>query len=342
LKLNNPKLNHLSLLMPVYGAAPFLTTAIESVYKSRDVTIEFILILDRCINSEFWDVIESSPPNINMKVITSASPGIVPALNLGIASAKYELVARLDSDDLVSPDRFFKQVEYLDRFKEVVCVGTQLVFIDEAGVEFGYTKYPTEHKDILNRMRYQNSLGHPSVMFRKSFVQSVGGYREFLNGSEDYDLWLRLSEIGRIANLSQKLTRYRRSKFQATNLIKSTQPLTDSACRISAAMRKLMISETPPKSNQSLVDYNLDNIGQIQLIDPKTANELKAADHLNQAYREWSEASSTSRALVRVASCLFMTGWLSLGLLFSFAIGRFQFYSIDKQKSKRVRVCQLT
>jgi hypothetical protein len=102
-------------------------------------------------------------------------------------------------------------------------------------------------------------------------------------------------------------------------------------------MRKLMISETPPKSNQSLVDYNLHNIGQIQLIDPKTANELKAADYLNQAYHEWSKASSTSSALVRVASCLFMTGWLSLGLLFSFVIGRFQFYSIDKQKSKRVR-----
>jgi glycosyltransferase involved in cell wall biosynthesis len=107
--------NQLSLIMPVHGSAPFLTTALESVYKSQDVEIEFILILDRCTNSYLQEVVRASPPNIEVKVFKSDSPGIVPALNLGIKMAKHEVIARLDSDDLVTPERFRKQVEFLKR-----------------------------------------------------------------------------------------------------------------------------------------------------------------------------------------------------------------------------------
>ena len=264
--MEKKRVNQLSLIMPIHGSAPFLTTAIESVYKSHNVEIEFLLVLDRCTNLDFQEKVRDTPPNIEVKVINSAYPGIVPALNLGISRAKNELIARLDSDDLVTPERFLKQIEFLNTNKEVICVGTQLTFIDEVGNEFGNTNYPTRHTDILNRMRYQNCVGHPSVMFRKLAVQQIGGYRSFLTGSEDYDLWLRLSEIGSLSNLPQKLTKYRTSKFQFTNEIKSTQPLTESACRISAAMRRLKISENPPSENESLGVYNLHNIFEIQSI----------------------------------------------------------------------------
>jgi len=320
--------------MPVYGDAPFLNDAIESVYKSRGVEIEFILILDRCTNTDFWKTIQFSPSNIEIKVLNSNSPGIVPALNLGIASAKYELVARLDSDDLAVPERFLEQVKYLDKFQEVVCVGTQLVFIDEAGVEFGNTKYPIQHQDILAHMRYQNCMGHPSVMFRKSLVERVGGYREFLTGSEDYDLWLRLSEIGNLANLSLALTKYRKSRFQFTNLLKSTQPITDSACRISVEMRRLSIYEDPLNGNESLIDYNHDNLLQIRSINPKIAGKLKAADYLNDAFRHWSKVNSNRGALFKVAQNLILVGWFSPGLAASFALGRIRNYSVRNQALK--------
>jgi len=317
--------------MPIHGSAPFLTAAIESVYKSQDVEIEFILVLDRCTNSDFREIILASPPNIEVKVINSSSPGIVSALNLGIAVAKYELIARLDSDDLVIPERFLKQVEFLDNFNGVVCVGTQLTFVDEAGIEFGYTNYPTRHSDILERMKYQNCIGHPSVMFRKSSVQQIGGYREFLTGSEDYDLWLRLSEIGKLSNLPLKLTKYRISKFQFTNQIKSTQPLTESAGRISAAMRKLNISENSPKINEDLSDYNHRNLVEIKLINSKIADEIKAAAYLNSAYREWSRAASILSRLARVELNMLRAAWLSPRLVVSFILGRMRFHSVRDQ-----------
>jgi glycosyltransferase involved in cell wall biosynthesis len=329
--LEKQPINQLSLVMPIHGAAPFLSEAIESVYKSQDVKIEFILVLDRCTNTEFQKAIEISPPNIEVKVINSVFPGIVPALNLGIAEAKYELIARLDSDDTVTPERFLKQVKYLDRVKEVVCVGTQLNFIDEKGIEFGYTNYPIGHADILKRMKYQNCIGHPSVMFRKSIVQQIGGYREFLTGSEDYDLWLRLSEIGSLSNLPMKLTNYRVSRFQFTNQIKLTQPLTESACRISAAMRRLKIIENLPRKNESLSEYNLRNFFEIKLLNPKIAGELHAAAYLNGAYREWSEPASINRRFVKVVQNILRAGWFSPRLVISFFLGRIRFHSVRDQ-----------
>ena len=320
--------------MPVHGAAPFLTAAIKSVYRSIGVSIEFLIVLDRCTNSDIWELIQFSPPNIEMKVIKSNRPGIVPALNLGIANSKNELIARLDSDDLVDPERFLKQVEFLERFEEVVCVGTQMIFIDEQETEFGYTNYPTQHIDILKRMRYQNCIGHPSAMFRKTPVLRVGGYREFLTGSEDYDLWLRLGEIGRISNLPFRLTKYRKSQFQFTNQIASSQPITESACRIFSAMRRLNIPENYPNSNGSLLDFNIRNTSAIQSISYQIANNLKAADCLNSAYREWSKANLISIRLTRVGRELILSACFSPRLFLSFIRGRIRFSSVRNQSSK--------
>lgn len=334
--MEKKRTKRLSLIMPIHGSAPFLIDTIRSVFNSEGVEIDFILVLDRCTNSEFHEVIRNSPPNMEVKVINSSLPGIVPALNLGITVANYELIARLDSDDLITPERFLKQIELLEAFEEVVCVGTQMAFIDEAGIEFGYTNYPTLHKDILRRMKYQNCIGHPSVMFRKSSVQQIGGYREFLSGSEDYDLWLRLGEIGILSNLPLKLTKYRSSKFQVTNQVKSTQPISDSACLISAAMRKLDISEVPPEKNEMLIDYNLRNIVKIKSVNCKVANEIKAASYINSAFREWSKMTSIRNKLVRVTQALFRAGLISPGLVISFVSGRIRFHSVRIKRRNEV------
>ena len=203
--MDNILKNNMSLLMPVHGKAPFLSAAIESVYRANKVNIEFIIILDRCENTEIWETVELCPPNIEISVLTSNAPGIVPALNLGIENAKHELVARLDSDDLACPGRFISQIEFMNTYQNVVCVGTQMVFIDENGHEFGHTNYPVKHHNIMSRMKYQNCIGHPSVMFKKTLVQELGSYRQVLAGSEDYDLWLRLIFAGKNVGCTEEI-----------------------------------------------------------------------------------------------------------------------------------------
>jgi len=310
--------------MPIHGKAPFLSAAIESVYRSKNVNIEFIAILDRCENTEIWENIELCPPNVDVKVITSNTPGIVPALNLGIENAKHELIARLDSDDLASPERFISQIEFMNTYQHVVCVGTQMIFIDEKGYEFGHTNYPTKHDNIMTRMKYQNCIGHPSVMFKKTAVEEIGGYRDVLSGSEDYDLWLRLGQKGHLANLTQRFTYYRKSKFQVTNQLESIQPITENASRIFSAMRQLNISEELPKEQATLVEQNTLNISKIRLLEPKKADELISAEILNKTYRERS-SNSGYIGLIKVARNLVLAGWISPKLLLNFLYGHLRF-----------------
>jgi glycosyltransferase involved in cell wall biosynthesis len=320
--LEKQSVNQLSLVMPIHGSAPFLNAAISSIFESRNVKIDLILVLDRCTNSNLQELIRLAPANIEVTVIHSLSPGIVPALNLGIANAKHDLIARLDSDDLADPDRFHQQVEYLTTFKEVVCLGTQMDFIDEFGNQFGYTNYPTRHLGIVRRMKYQNCIGHPSAMFRNSTFHQVGGYREYLSGSEDYDLWIRMSEIGILANLQVKLTKYRSSQFQVSNQIKLTQLTTDSACLISAAMRRLNISENAPERNDLLFDSNLVNIHKIEAVNRAIAREIKAAAHLNNAFRERAKEISVHIKVLRTAQELFKAGFNKPSIILSFLVDR--------------------
>lgn len=321
--------------MPVYGPAPFLSQAIESVYQSQNVEIEFIIVLDRCTNSDYLKLIGTNPPNIEIKILVSEQPGIVPALNLGIINAGNEFIARLDADDLVISERFESQAKILTAFPEVVCLGTQLIFIDEQNKVLGHTRYPTKHKDVLRRMLYQNCIGHPSVMYRKSAVEKVGGYREILTGSEDYDLWLRLADIGEVRNLSQKLTKYRKSHFQFTNQISSRQQITESASRIYAAMRKLDLVETYPEKFESLNQNNVQNILKIRSTNKGIAADLMAAEYINSAYRDRANRDPKFGELFRVLYKLVLAGLLSPKILRHFIVGLFLYRSISIQNSNR-------
>lgn len=324
----------MSLLMPVHGEAPFLSAAIESVFKSQDVYIDFVIVLDRCTNNSFWQTLNLCPPNIVVTVVNSDTPGIVPALNLGIENAKNDLVARLDSDDLASPERFSSQIEFMNSYKSIVCVGSQMTLIDENGIEYGHTNYPVNHGDIRNRMKFQNCLGHPSVMFRKNAVQRIGNYRQTLAGSEDYDLWLRLEQVGELANLPQKYTKYRKSKYQITNQLHSKQPITESASRIFAAMRSLNIPENLPEEQDCLTQLNAHNISEIKKVDKKIARELISAEFLSKAYRARTKKDYDKFSSFKVIHSLVLAGWFSRKLLSSFIIGYFRFRSVTFEKGQ--------
>lgn len=326
--MNIQSKKNMSLLMPVHSDAPFLSAAIESVFESQDVNIDFVIVLDRCTNIDFWQTLKLCPPNIVVTVLNSDTPGIVPALNLGIENAKNDLVARLDSDDLVSPERFSAQVEFMNSYKNIVCVGSQMALIDENGIEYGHTNYPVDHTEIRNRMKYQNCLGHPSVMFRKNTVQRLGNYRQILAGSEDYDLWLRLGQDGELANLPQKYTKYRKSKYQITNQLHSKQPITESASRIFAAMRSLKIPENLPEEQDFLTELNAQNISEIKKVDTKIARELISAEFLSKAYRERTKKNFDRFSTIKVIYSLVLAGWFSRKLLSSFIVGYFRFRSI--------------
>ena len=134
-------------------------------------------------------------------VIRQERLGLVPSLNRGLAVSRAQLVARLDADDIAKPQRLERQSQYLDNHPEIGLVGTWADKIDEQGSVKGALTPPTQSEELAALLTRTNPFVHSSVMMRKSVLQTVGFYRPAFQGAEDYDLWMRISEVTNIANL---------------------------------------------------------------------------------------------------------------------------------------------
>ncbi len=136
---------------------------------------------------------------------------LVEQRNRGIEHARAELIAVLDSDDVAEPDRLQKQLAYMRAHPEVGALGTQLRLIDPDGATHGYRHYPVQPDEVTAALALINPIGQPAVMYRKSLVQQLGGYRYGrFPATEDYELWCRMAAHGaKLANLDEALVRYR-------------------------------------------------------------------------------------------------------------------------------------
>lgn len=206
-----------SVLIPVYGKAPFLEIAITSIEEQEFQDFEVILILDRPSAEVEILATKLEEESTKIRVLRSENPGISQALNLGIEKSFGEYLARIDADDVMRKDRLGTQYLFLEDYPEVVCVGSQVKKIDERGREIGHSFYPQSPRRISRTLIFRNCVAHPSVMYRKSAVREAGGYRTEYDGAEDYDLWLRMSTFGKITNLSEELTSYRVWSSQFTH-----------------------------------------------------------------------------------------------------------------------------
>ncbi len=163
------------------------------------------MVLDRVDVNEANRILNKS--EINHRIIRSHKPGIVAALNLGLEKITSEFVARMDEDDVMLPERLELQYEYLRRNKEVLAVGGQLSLIDIEGRTIGQAGYLKKIKLSSHHLFEKSPIAHPAVMFRRESVNRVGGYRDFL--PEDWDLWVRLREVGPVHNLKEVVLKYR-------------------------------------------------------------------------------------------------------------------------------------
>jgi glycosyltransferase involved in cell wall biosynthesis len=215
--------------MPVRGDAPFLSYAIKSLSESTLKPSE-VLIIDDGISESQLNKLKCLDFNLNLKVIKNKGVGLVSALNTGLDLANNELIARLDSDDMVYKNRLELQYNFLDSSPEVVVVGSQVTYIDENNIILGKSEYPIGN--INNNARINNSclIAHPSVMYRKSSIIQIGGYREIAKiGStslcEDFDLWKRIAKQGGLVNMKDELTYYRQHSGQLSNKFRYAQEL---------------------------------------------------------------------------------------------------------------------
>lgn len=211
---------NVSVLIPVLNGEKYLRASIESVLK-QDLVCE-ILVMDNGSTDRTQSIVQSLmelDPRVKYHFVSS--PGISNALNAGLQIAQNEFVARLDSDDIMLPNRIRTQTEFLMHNPEVSVVGSQVTFIDVNGKPFGTSSYPVGKLSLVRNFSFRNPIAHPSVMFRKSTVINVEGYRSQFDGAEDLDLWLRVMSRSEINVLPEALTSYRIHNGQISGSLKT-------------------------------------------------------------------------------------------------------------------------
>lgn len=194
-----------SVLMSVYAAEKpeYLQACLLSLASQTLLADELVLVEDGPLTQALLDVVEAHRATLNItSVHIPQNVGLAKALNIGLARCSYALVARMDSDDLCLPNRFEIQIPYLDDHPEVSVLGALVEEYDATfSVSYGQRRVPLDFQSISKFAKQRSPVSHPSVVYRKHDILSVGGYPEFRK-AQDYALWsLLLSRGMQIQNL---------------------------------------------------------------------------------------------------------------------------------------------
>jgi len=200
----------ISVLMPVYNAERYVAQAIASILTQTLGDFEFLLVNDGSSDRTPAILERYAQQDSRIRLISRPNTGYVAALNEMLHLARGEYLARMDADDIALPQRFEWQVEFLQHHPEVVCVGGAHEIIDEAGrLITCWQLLQTDAEIQTAALAGHGSICHPCAMMRRTALLAVGGYNSDLMPAEDLDLWLRLGELGKLANLRQPVLKYR-------------------------------------------------------------------------------------------------------------------------------------
>lgn len=190
-------------------------SSVDSLLAGDYQPDEIVVVVDGPISSDLDFVIQLySKYGYIRTVRLSSNQGLANALNAGMSISSSDIICRFDTDDISLPSRLchvrraFESDSRLDVFGSAII---EFSVGDDGRVATNLKKVPLRHPAIVKRMRYANPMNHPSVAFRRSSVQAIGGYRH-MQYFEDYYLWLLASKAGlRFGNVETPLVCMRRT-----------------------------------------------------------------------------------------------------------------------------------
>lgn len=216
MKMNKKPL--VSVVMSVFNDDKYVRRAIDSILNQTLKNIEFIIINDASQDNSLKTIQAYVRQDKRIKLINNAQElRLAPSLNLGVAHAKADLIARMDPDDISLPERLKIQYDYLKRHPRVAVVGTNLSVVDSNKKEIWVRDYPTQSSDIKKTMLRYAPFAHPSVMIRKKVFKEFGGYDPEMKLCEDTDLWFKIGTKYDFGNIPKRLVQYTLSEKSGTH-----------------------------------------------------------------------------------------------------------------------------
>ncbi len=234
------KMPDVSVLLPVFNGSRWLQQSIESVQNQSLTDFELVIVDDGSTDGSHLIAANAARLDDRIHVVRQAHSGVATALNYGIALSTSKLIARMDADDIAHRGRLQKQFNVFQEHTRIGALGSWARLIDEEGRGLGDLKPEIDPIKLHNLLIKQNPFIHSSMMFSANLVRQLGGYRTVLDGAEDYDLWLRMSEHAPLANVPERLINLRRHVTSASAMSNMRQLLAARLARMSAAQRRAL------------------------------------------------------------------------------------------------------
>ena len=228
-----------SVVMVIRDVEKFLPQAIESVLNQTFRDFEFLIVDfgSRDKSKQLAAGYAARDARIRLSEIPPCSYIAAKIAACSLPNGRY--IAIQDADDVSLPERLEVEVDFLEKHTEVGLLGGAVQWIDSEGnFLVSDDDYPTEDQEIRRELRVRNTFWHPTVLMQKEAFTRVGGYRPAFTQSDDYDLWLRISEHYQCANLKRKVLYYRIHPQQLSLRKRKDQILCALAAQAAAALRK--------------------------------------------------------------------------------------------------------
>ena len=230
----------ISVILPVYNAEAYVREAVESILAQTFTDFELIIINDGSTDGSGVILRELAARDTRIVLIERPNDGLVSALNEGIGRARAGLIARMDADDVAMPERFALQHARMVQETELAVLGSFFNIIDRDGAVIRlYDNLPLTPAAAMRFVKHGCPVPHSAVMMRRDAVLKASGYRKAFSHAEDYDLWLRMSDLGQaIANLPQPLLNYREHGSNVSAVHWQTQRRSTILARLARQVRK--------------------------------------------------------------------------------------------------------
>ena len=337
MSISTPKV---SVLMSVYNGSRYLQKSLESILNQTFTDFEFIIIDDGSTDNTWEILTKYADQDQRIKLFKNEENiGLTKSLNKGLILAQGEYVARQDADDISLPERFEKQVDFLNKQLKVILVSGNYESIDSEGSLLGKPK-PAGGSDITAwYLLFYNRIGaHGLAMFRRDPVMNIGGYSESYRYSQDYELWSRLVKVGDVVILPDVLQLYRRNHSGSISFRANSEQelLALSATRRNikeilgeeislaeaAELKDFWLKKFPDVQRISTINSNLKKIYRAflqQRIQQGTSSSVlsrQLSNTIGKQFLRWKNSLTTKRSLYSKLKVLaFAFAWHPMGVM---------------------------